>query len=268
MTVADNVAYGLKVSGIPKAEISQRVAEALTLVRLEDLAQRKPQQLSGGQLQRVALARALIKRPKVLLLDEPLSALDAKLRQTMQLELVRLQHAVSITFVIVTHDQDEALSVADRIAVMERGKVRQVASPAELYESPNCHFVAGFIGRMNLLAGTAKGLAQHTLVIDVAQLGEIRVPATVTATGALWVAVRSEKVKIYTEQPADGTIAFPAKVIHIAYHGSESHVFVHTQAGVELTATIQNANRQGTIPSLHMWVWVGWQPADTLVLRE
>jgi ABC-type Fe3+/spermidine/putrescine transport system ATPase subunit len=268
MTVAANVAYGLKVTGTPKAEIATRLTEALALVRLEGLEKRRPHQLSGGQLQRVALARALIKRPKVLLLDEPLSALDAKLRQVMQLELVRLQHTVGITFVLVTHDQDEALSVADRIAVMERGVVRQVASPAELYERPNSRFVAGFVGNMNLLAGVIKGLSHNTWVIDVAQLGEIRLPATHTAAGAVAVAVRAEKVKIYAERPVDDTIAFFAKVIHLAYHGSESHVFVQTEAGVELTITVPHANPPATAPSLHAWVWVGWRPEDTLVLAD
>jgi spermidine/putrescine transport system ATP-binding protein len=268
MTVADNVAYGLKVTGTPKAEIVRRVAEALALVQLEGLEKRQPQQLSGGQRQRVALARALIKRPKVLLLDEPLSALDAKLRHAMQLELVQLQHTVGITFVLVTHDQDEALSVADRIAVMEHGRVRQVASPAELYEHPNSRFVAGFIGKMNLLAGVVKSLAHNTVIIDVAQLGEIRLPATCTATGVVTVAVRAEKVKIHTERPADDSIAFFSQVIHLAYHGSESHVVVQTEAGVELTITVQHANPQGMVPSLHAWVWVGWQPEDTLVLAD
>jgi spermidine/putrescine transport system ATP-binding protein len=268
MTVADNVAYGLKVTGTPKAEIAERVAAVLTLVRLDGLEKRKPRHLSGGQLQRVALARALIKRPKVLLLDEPLSALDAKLRQAMQLELVRLQHTLGITFVLVTHDQDEALSVADRIAVIERGVVRQVASPAELYESPTSRFVAGFIGKMNLLDGIVKGLTRHTLVIDVAQLGEIQIPATRTATGAVTVAVRPEKITIYAERPAADLIAFSAQVMHSAYHGSESHVFVRTETGIAFTTTVQNVNRQSTVPSLHAWVWIGWRPEDTLVLVD
>jgi spermidine/putrescine ABC transporter ATP-binding subunit len=266
MTVADNVAYGLKVTGTPKAEIAERVAAALTLVRLDGLEKRKPHQLSGGQLQRVALARALIKRPKVLLLDEPLSALDAQLRQVMQRELVRLQHTVGITFVLVTHDQDEALSVADRIAVMEGGVVRQVASPAELYDSPNSRFVAGFIGKMNLFEGVVKGMSHHTLVIDVVQLGEMRVPATLTASGAVTVAVRPEKITLYAEPPPADLIAFSAQVMHIAYHGSESHVFVQTESGIECTTTVQNPNRQGIEPSLHTWVWIGWRPDDTLVL--
>ena len=156
MSVFDNVAYGLKVTGVAAAERRERVREALGLVRLDGLEARKPDQLSGGQRQRVALARALVKRPRVLLLDEPLSALDAKLREAMRLELVNLRIAVGITFVFVTHDQDEALSMADRIAVMERGRVRQVADPATLYEHPSCRFVADFIGKVNLFEGTVR----------------------------------------------------------------------------------------------------------------
>ena len=153
MSVLKNVGYGLRVTGVPPEETQKRALEALALVKMERFADRMPNQLSGGQRQRVALARALVKRPRVLLLDEPLSALDAKLREAMQLELVRLQHAVGITFVIVTHDQDEALSMANRIAVMESGKVRQIAAPADLYEFPNSRFVADFIGKMNLFEG-------------------------------------------------------------------------------------------------------------------
>ncbi|MGH6945695.1 MAG: ABC transporter ATP-binding protein, partial [Kiloniellales bacterium] len=167
MTVHDNVAYGLRVVGTPASEIDGRVREALAMVQLAEYGARKPDQLSGGQRQRVALARALVKRPKVLLLDEPLSALDAKLREAMQLELVRLQHSVGITFIIVTHDQNEALSMANRIAVMESGKVRQVAPPSELYEFPSSRFVADFIGKMNLFEGKISGLDQRGIRIEV-----------------------------------------------------------------------------------------------------
>ncbi len=151
MTVDDNVAYGLKVTGVPAEETKRRVGEALEMVKLTHLAKRKPDQMSGGQRQRVALARALVKRPKVLLLDEPLSALDAKLRDEMRLELTRLQENVGITFIIVTHDQDEALSMASRIAVMDKGAVQQIATPSELYEQPASRFVADFIGKVNLI---------------------------------------------------------------------------------------------------------------------
>jgi ABC-type Fe3+/spermidine/putrescine transport system ATPase subunit len=161
MNVASNVGYGLKVTGVPRSEIDARVEEALALVKLDGYEQRMPSQLSGGQRQRVALARALIKRPKVLLLDEPLSALDAKLREAMQLELVRLRNAVGITFIIVTHDQNEALSMANRVAVMNGGRVAQVATPAELYEFPNSRFVADFIGKINLLEATVAGVGKR-----------------------------------------------------------------------------------------------------------
>jgi ABC-type Fe3+/spermidine/putrescine transport system ATPase subunit len=151
MSVRNNVEYGLKVVGTPREETRRRAEDALAMVKLGDLAERMPDQLSGGQRQRVALARALVKRPKVLLLDEPLSALDAKLREQMQLELTRLQRTVGITFIIVTHDQDEALSMANRIAVMNLGRVSQIAGPTELYEHPASRFVADFIGKVNLI---------------------------------------------------------------------------------------------------------------------
>lgn len=149
MTVAKNVAYGLKIDRVPAAEIKTRVAEALALVQLDQFADRKPDQLSGGQRQRVALARALVKKPRVLLLDEPLSALDAKLRDAMRLELVKLQQSIGVSFIMVTHDQAEAMAVADRIAVLDKGRIRQIASPEDLYERPVDEFVADFIGRAN-----------------------------------------------------------------------------------------------------------------------
>ncbi|MDP6951714.1 MAG: ABC transporter ATP-binding protein, partial [Alphaproteobacteria bacterium] len=159
MSVADNVAYGLRVAGMARNETAARVAEALSLVRLDGLENRRPDTLSGGQRQRVALARALVKRPQVLLLDEPLSALDAKLRDEMGQELVRLQKALGIAFVLVTHDQDEALSMADRVAVMNHGRICQVATPADLYEKPESRFVAEFLGAANILEANAIGRA-------------------------------------------------------------------------------------------------------------
>ena len=184
MTVAENVGYGLKVTATPRAEIESRVEEALGLVQLEGYGERKPDQLSGGQRQRVALARALVKKPQVLLLDEPLSALDAKLREAMQLELVGLQHAVGITFVIVTHDQDEALSMADRIAVMDSGRVRQVAPPEELYEFPSSRFVADFIGKMNLFQGEASSASVPVSPTELARSWPSSVVRTVLGTAA------------------------------------------------------------------------------------
>src|SRR5690606_31617233 len=193
MSVADNVAYGLRVTGATRAEIGPRVKEALAMVRLHGLEARRPDQLAGGQRQRAALARALIKRPKVLLLDEPLSALDRKLRQEMQLELVRLQQDVGITFVIVTHDQDEALSMADRIAVMDQGRILQVAPPQELYEAPNSRMVADFIGTMNLFPARVLGPANSGLRLEAAGLGAFELPDAPPASGEVGIAVRPEK---------------------------------------------------------------------------
>ncbi len=268
MSVAENVGYGLKVTGTPKTEIDARVQEALALVQLEGYGERKPDQLSGGQRQRVALARALVKKPQVLLLDEPLSALDAKLREAMQLELVGLQHAVGITFVIVTHDQDEALSMADRIAVMDSGRVRQVASPEELYEFPSSRFVADFIGKMNLFQGQVTGGSNDTSEVAVEGLGAMRLPHAKNLTGEIGIAVRPEKVKVSSQRPQSEAVAFEAKLVNFAYHGSESHLFLSTDGGVRIAVTLQNESRSGTQFRAGERLWVSWAPTDTLVLEE
>ena len=269
MTVADNVGYGLKVTGVPRAKIEERVKEALALVKLTGFERRMPNQLSGGQRQRVALARALIKRPKVLLLDEPLSALDAKLREAMQLELVRLKNLVGITFIIVTHDQDEALSMANRIAVMDRGRVAQVASPAELYEFPNSRFVADFIGKINLLEARVAGMERGRLLADAAGVGRVAVPFAGTAHSDIGLAVRPEKVRLERSEPMDGRLKLRGRVKEIAYYGDESHVFIEDGAGLVLTANIPNDARtmQGPV-AVGDEVWASWAPADTLVLTE
>ena len=269
MTVADNVGYGLKVTGVPRAQIEQRVKEALALVKLDGYERRMPSQLSGGQRQRVALSRALIKRPKVLLLDEPLSALDAKLREAMQLELVRLKNLVGITFVIVTHDQDEALSMANRIAVMDRGRVAQVASPAELYEFPNSRFVADFIGKMNLLEARVAGMENGRLLADASGIGRISVPFAGTARAEIGLAVRPEKVKLERIEPADGRLKLRGRVKEIAYYGDESHIFIEDGSGLILTANVPNDARtiEGPV-AVGDEVWASWAPADTLVLTE
>ena len=235
MTVRQNVAYGLKVSGTPGDEIDRRVKQSLALVRLEDMADRKPDQLSGGQRQRVALARALIKQPKVLLLDEPLSALDAKLREQMQIELVHLQQSVGITFVIVTHDQNEALSMADRVAVMNEGSVLQIASPSELYEYPNCRFVADFIGKMNLFDGEVVGTQDGRVVIRApllaGQVGDLPLAFDGDAKGDVGIAIRPEKIRLDLEQPDDQSVRLRARVLEVVYYGNESHVFLESPSG-------------------------------------
>lgn len=268
MTVAENVGYGLKVTGTPRAEIDSRVEEALALVQLQGYGKREPDQLSGGQRQRVALARALVKKPKVLLLDEPLSALDAKLREAMQLELVGLQHAVGITFVIVTHDQDEALSMADRIAVMDSGRVRQVAPPEELYEFPGSRFVADFIGKMNLFHGRVSGASSDCSEIAVEGLGSLRLSHAKNLSGEIGIAVRPEKVKVSSQRPLSESVAFEAKLVNLAYHGSESHLFLTTDGGVRIAVTLQNESRSGARFNAGDRLWVSWAPTDTLVLEE
>jgi spermidine/putrescine transport system ATP-binding protein/putrescine transport system ATP-binding protein len=268
MTVEENVAYGLKVSGTPQVEIEPRVKEALEMVRLTGFGQRKPQQLSGGQRQRVALARALVKRPKLLLLDEPLSALDKKLREEMQLELTRLQQEVGITFIIVTHDQDEALSMADTIAVMQKGKILQIAPPRELYEEPNSRFVAEFIGEMNVFDARMESVhADGTARLEVAHIGPLDVPWEYPLEPDVVLAVRPEKVRLETEEPDLGTVRLPGKVAQLAYFGDNSHVFVDTDAGVRVTCLQHNAKRQiDKKLEAGNRVWVTFDPEDCLVL--
>ncbi|MGE4250161.1 MAG: ABC transporter ATP-binding protein [Parvibaculaceae bacterium] len=270
MTVADNVAYGLKVTGVPAEETKRRVGEALEMVKLTHLAARKPDQMSGGQRQRVALARALVKRPKVLLLDEPLSALDAKLRDEMRLELTRLQENVGITFIIVTHDQDEALSMASRIAVMDKGAVQQIATPSELYEQPASRFVADFIGKVNLINAQVVSSAAKKIVCDARGLGKIELPHEGKASGTIAIAVRPEKLKISEGQPkAAKAIKAEGKVRDVAYYGDTSHVVVRCNDDLELSVNVQNDTRAGgSGVERGQKVWIHWAPEDTLVLTE
>ncbi|MFI6533405.1 ABC transporter ATP-binding protein [Nonomuraea sp. NPDC050547] len=218
MSVAKNVAYGLEREKLPRGEVKKRVGEVLETVGLSAQANRKPQQLSGGQRQRVALARAIVKRPRLLLLDEPLSALDKKVRADMQLELKRLQHEVGITFVVVTHDQEEAMSLADRIAVFDTGRVRQVDRPVELYERPRSRFVADFVGANNLFAGTAG--ADGTLRTE--NFGTLRGTAVeqVPEGAAALLAVRPEKLELTEDGPLKGS------VLDVSFYGGVSHISV------------------------------------------
>jgi spermidine/putrescine ABC transporter ATP-binding subunit len=269
MSVADNVAYGLRVVGTARPEIAPRVKDALAMVRLSGLDERRPDQLSGGQRQRVALARALIKRPKVLLLDEPLSALDKKLRQEMQLELVRLQQDVGITFVIVTHDQEEALSMADRIAVMDEGRILQMAPPDELYEQPNCRMVADFIGTMNLFPARVIGVANPGIRVEAPALGMFELPGTAPANSEVGVAVRPEKVRLGREAPQAGLIAVRGTVAQVAYFGDYSHVAVEIASEVRITCyQTHRSRRDPDAIAEGEACWVSWDPADCILLTE
>ena len=240
------------------------------MVRLAGFGERRPDQLSGGQRQRVALARALIKRPKVLLLDEPLSALDKKLREEMQLELVRLQHEVGITFVIVTHDQEEALSMADRIAVMDQGRILQVAPPDELYEQPNCRMVADFIGTINLFPGrvVARRARRHP------HRGRGPRRARPAAGGRRRRRDRArgpprEGRRSATSAPHGGLIAVPGRIAQLAYFGDYSHVYVDAADGVRITCYRTNSRRRDAAPlAVGDACWVSWHPADCILLTR
>jgi spermidine/putrescine ABC transporter ATP-binding subunit len=270
MTVADNVAYGLRVTGVAEDETKRRVGEALEMVKLSHLAQRKPDQMSGGQRQRVALARALVKRPKVLLLDEPLSALDAKLRDDMRMELTRLQETVGITFIIVTHDQDEALSMATRIAVMDKGAVQQIATPAELYEHPKSRFVADFIGKVNLIEGRVVSKKPNAVVLDVPSIGKMEMATKDIVGETAAIAVRPEKLKITKSEPKEAKLVKVKVAIRdVAYYGDTSDVVASLPDGQDLYVTVQNESREGgSGVERGDKVWMSWEPKDSLLLTE
>jgi spermidine/putrescine transport system ATP-binding protein len=256
MTVANNVAFGLERKGITKAEVRARVAEILELVDLAGREDRKPRQLSGGQQQRVALARAIVCNPRVLLLDEPLGALDLKLRKQMQLELKRIQHEVGITFVHVTHDQEEAMTMADSIAVMNDGRIEQLGTPSELYERPRTAFVAGFLGKSNLLDATVAGAE----VVRLADGSELRVATNGTA-GAVSIGVRPEKISL-----GDGGVnRVSGTVKESAYIGVATEVVVQTPVG-ELTVFHQNVEAGGVAPQPGSAVTLSWAPDATFVV--
>ena len=240
LTVQENVAFGLRRSG--RKDVAGPVGEMLALVELEGFAGRKPAQLSGGQQQRVALARALINQPQVLLLDEPLGALDLKLRRQMQIELKGIQGEVGTTFVHVTHDQEEAMTMADTIAVMHGGLIEQMGSPAELYENPRTTFVANFLGQSNLVAGEIHGRDGEDLVVD-AQGAKVRVPAhrAQVAQGQVWLGVRPEKVFLGPKgDESEGNSLGPARIMDVSFVGVSTQYLVRTTWGQELMAFEQN----------------------------
>ena len=269
MTVERNVGYGIKRLPLDSATRKKRIQEALDMVQLGALAQRKPHQLSGGQRQRVALARALIRRPKVLLLDEPLSALDKKLREKTQFELMDLQYQVGITFIVVTHDQDEAMALATRIAVMDRGKVMQVGTPAEIYEFPQSRFVADFVGTTNLFEGTVATCDAGLTTVSCRETGcELLVDdvGRFTPGQRVWIALRPEKIRL-TKQPPDGRVNQLRGTVHeLGYLGNRSTYQIKTTSGKLVTVFSQNERRTS---EWHIdWsdeVYVSWT-ADAAVL--
>ena len=280
MKVTDNIAYGLKMDGVSGNEVRRRVDEALELVKLGGLGERMPDQLSGGQRQRVALARALVKRPRVLLLDEPLSALDAKLRDQMRSELTSLQKKVGITFIMVTHDQDEALAIATRCAVMNRGMLAQVATPSDLYEFPNSQFVADFVGRVNMFEGVLEKDEQDEAVVRCA---DFSAPVYLDhgVTGArgttVWVALRPEKIETHKraegqtpfkmEDAPQGSNVTPGIIREIVYLGSETNYEVELEGGRRVKTFRSNLTRYDQEDFTHDEpVWLAWHACSPAVL--
>ena len=272
MTVEKNIAFGLKQDGMPKDEMAERVSQMLKLVKLEQFASRKPNQLSGGQRQRVALARSLAKRPKVLLLDEPLGALDKKLREETQFELMDLQQSLGLTFVVVTHDQEEAMTMADRIAVMSHGKVVQVATPAEIYEAPNSRFVADFIGDVNIFDGKVTTASNGAVEIAVDSGFTVRTASTdAPAVGAaLGFAIRPEKLRVTRAAPANASInAAKGELWDIGYLGDMTVFHVRLSSGNIVKASSLNAQRAVDDPFTYdQEVWVSFDENGGVLLKD
>jgi putrescine transport system ATP-binding protein len=272
LNVERNVAFGLEQDRLRKAEIAARVADMLALVKLAGFEKRKPHQLSGGQRQRVALARALVKRPRVLLLDEPLAALDKKLRGETQFELMHLRQKLGLTFLIVTHDQEEAMTVADRIGVMDQGRLVQVATPPEIYEQPNSRWVADFIGDVNLIEGRVVEAGPGTSTILSANAGKLHAATAIDAGpgDTVWVAVRPEKVRISHDPPAPaGANSVAGQIWDIGYLGDVSIYKVRLDNGFVMKAAAANMTRLLERPfGWNERVWLSWAPAAGVVLAR
>ena len=272
MTVAQNIAFGLQQDKIPKAEIDARVAEMLKLVQMSQYAKRKPHQLSGGQRQRVALARSLAKRPKLLLLDEPMGALDKKLRSQMQLELVEIIERVGVTCVMVTHDQEEAMTMAQRIAIMHLGWIAQIGSPVDIYETPTSRLVCEFIGNVNLFEGEVVDDAEgHAIIASPELERKIYVGHGITTSVEdkhITYALRPEKMLVTTQQPTCEHNWSRGKVHDIAYLGGHSVFYVELPSGKVVQSFVANAERQGTRPTWGDEVYVWWEDDSGVVLRS
>ncbi len=273
MTVEKNVAYGLVKDRIAKQEISSRVAEILSLVQLEGFARRKPDQLSGGQLQRVALARALVKRPKVLLLDEPLAALDKKLREHTQFELMNIQDKLGITFVVVTHDQEEAMILSTRIAVMEKGRFEQVGPPKVVYEYPCNRFVADFIGTINMFEGIVIDVADGAVLVESADAGrELSAPASAQYQKGekIFIVVRPEKIFLSKSEPDnEDDTRLPGVVYDLGYFGNLSLYRIRLETGKVIQVSAQNRQRSA---ERHLeWddeVFISWRTDSAIALAS
>jgi spermidine/putrescine transport system ATP-binding protein len=267
MTIFRNVAFGLEMTKVPKEEIRTRVLDALEMVQLPGMENRKPEQLSGGQQQRVALARALVNRPKVLLLDEPLGALDLKLRKAMQLELKALQHRVGITFVYVTHDQEEALTMSDRIAVMNAGEVLQIGAPEEIYERPANRFVADFIGETNFMEGILEGWdsGEAAVLVDGELLVRVPSETRVDRGRQVVVAVRPERVSIQPDSPDPRAVR--GMIEEVVYTGTDTRYLVRLTEGTVVTVRQQNtgAGAGASFPAGQS-VYLHWQPESSQLL--
>ena len=271
MSVADNVGFGLRQAKRPKDEIATRVAAMLDLVKLGALARRKPGQLSGGEKQRVALARALINEPKLLLLDEPLTALDRKLREETRFELVRIQRRVGITFLMVTHDQEEAMSMASRIAVMEKGRIAQIGAPAEVYERPANRFVAGFLGAINLFEARVVAATNGVLTLDSVEIGA-RLTVThdcVLPLGTeVALAVRPEKLSLGRMPDSRWNNSLAGTVRGVAYRGEASDVEIELASGKIVRATIANIGGMGEALEVGQTIFAGWSRDQGVVLEQ
>ncbi len=270
MSVGENVAFGLEMKGVAKAETARRVGQALEMVRLPGMERRRPKQLSGGQQQRVALARALVNRPEVLLLDEPLGALDLKLRKEMQLELKTLQREVGITFIYVTHDQEEALTMSDRIAVMDRGVVLQVGTPVEIYEQPNSRFVADFIGETNFISGRVVSQTGSEAVVESEGLSFVAQADTPVGPGeSVLMAVRPARIQLHRQKPANGVTAYPGRVEDLVYIGTDTHYTIILADTIRVRVRQQNTAPQGPLPSdgpAGAPVWLSWHAHSARIL--
>jgi putrescine transport system ATP-binding protein len=277
MSVLENVCYGLMVRGVSTSERRRQGVEALKLVKLVGMETRRPGQLSGGQRQRVALARALVKRPKLLLLDEPLAALDKKLREHTQFELINIQQRLGVTFIVVTHDQEEAMTLGTRLGVMNHGKIAQIGTPSDIYESPATRFVADFIGSVNMFEGQVSDEGADSLRIDCTELGcTVRAERTVSCTrgATVWTAIRPEKINISRQslagaQPGAAENAVRGTVREIAYMGDMSIYLVQIDSGRMMRVTLPNVMRGAERPiAREESVWLSWHGSSPVVLTE